>query len=47
MTPPTVLAGGVLAALFVAVNVGGSSTGVSFGPATGSGVLAFVSLRVV
>jgi PiT family inorganic phosphate transporter len=31
---------GVVAAVFVDVNVGGSSTGVAFGPATGSGVLS-------
>lgn len=31
---------GIAAALFVGVNVGGSSTGVAFGPATGSGVLS-------
>lgn len=31
---------GLIVAVFVGVNVGGSSTGVSFGPATGSGVLS-------
>lgn len=31
---------GLLVAVFVGVNIGGSSTGVSFGPATGSGVLS-------
>lgn len=31
---------GVVAAVFVGVNIGGSSTGVAFGPATGSGVLS-------
>ena len=31
---------GVLAATFVGVNVGGSSTGAAFGPATGSGILS-------
>jgi PiT family inorganic phosphate transporter len=34
---------GVAVAVFVGVNIGGSSTGVAFGPATGSGV---VSMRV-
>jgi PiT family inorganic phosphate transporter len=33
------LAVGLVASAFVAVNVGGSSTGVAFGPATGSGAL--------
>ena len=31
---------GVATAVFVGVNIGGSSTGVAFGPATGSGVLS-------
>lgn len=31
---------GLTAALFVGVNIGGSSTGVAFGPATGSGVVS-------
>ncbi|MFD1598454.1 inorganic phosphate transporter [Halobellus rarus] len=31
---------GVAVAVFVGVNIGGSSTGVAFGPATGSGVLS-------
>jgi PiT family inorganic phosphate transporter len=31
---------GVIAAIFVGVNIGGSSTGVAFGPVTGSGVLS-------
>jgi PiT family inorganic phosphate transporter len=31
---------GIATAIFVGVNVGGSSTGVAFGPATGSGVLS-------
>lgn len=31
---------GIATAVFVGVNVGGSSTGVAFGPATGSGVLS-------
>ncbi|WP_336036118.1 inorganic phosphate transporter [Halobacterium yunchengense] len=31
---------GLVAAVFVGVNVGGSSTGVAFGPATGSGALS-------
>ncbi|MFB6147016.1 MAG: anion permease [Halobacteriaceae archaeon] len=31
---------GVATALFVGVNIGGSSTGVAFGPATGSGILS-------
>ncbi len=34
---------GIATAIFVGVNIGGSSTGVAFGPATGSGVL---SMRV-
>ncbi|MFB6072044.1 MAG: anion permease [Halobacterium sp.] len=34
---------GVAAAVFVGVNIGGSSTGVAFGPATGSGVLSMRS----
>lgn len=31
---------GIATAIFVGVNIGGSSTGVAFGPATGSGVLS-------
>lgn len=31
---------GIAVAIFVGVNIGGSSTGVAFGPATGSGVLS-------
>ncbi|MFB6138521.1 MAG: inorganic phosphate transporter [Halobacteriaceae archaeon] len=34
---------GVATAVFVGVNIGGSSTGVAFGPATGSGVLSMRS----
>ena len=36
----TVFLVGVAVAAFVGVNIGGSSTGVAFGPATGSGVLS-------
>ncbi|WP_134668897.1 inorganic phosphate transporter [Halorussus marinus] len=40
MAVSTIFVVGVIAAVFVGVNVGGSSTGVAFGPATGSGVLS-------
>lgn len=40
MALSVVLIVGVAAAIFVGVNIGGSSTGVAFGPATGSGVLS-------
>jgi PiT family inorganic phosphate transporter len=43
MTEVALFGVGILTAVFVAVNVGGSSTGVCFGPAVGSGV---VSMRV-
>lgn len=34
------LAGGLVMAVYVGVNIGGSSTGVAFGPATGAGVVS-------
>jgi PiT family inorganic phosphate transporter len=40
MSVSVLLAVGLATAVFVGVNVGGSSTGVAFGPATGSGVLS-------
>lgn len=40
MAVSAMLVGGVAVAVFVGVNIGGSSTGVAFGPATGSGVLS-------
>jgi PiT family inorganic phosphate transporter len=40
VTVSVLLAAGVAAAVFVGVNIGGSSTGVAFGPATGSGVVS-------
>jgi PiT family inorganic phosphate transporter len=40
MTEAALLGVGLLTAAFVAVNVGGSSTGVCFGPAVGSGVVS-------
>ena len=40
MAPSVLFLVGIAAAVFVGVNVGGSSTGVAFGPATGSGVLS-------
>jgi len=40
MTEAALLGVGLLTAVFVAVNVGGSSTGVCFGPAVGSGVVS-------
>jgi PiT family inorganic phosphate transporter len=40
MTVSVLLLVAIAAALFVGVNIGGSSTGVAFGPATGSGVLS-------
>jgi len=40
MSEVAVLGVGLLTAVFVAVNVGGSSTGVCFGPAVGSGVVS-------
>jgi PiT family inorganic phosphate transporter len=40
MTEVALLGVGLLTAVFVAVNVGGSSTGVCFGPAVGSGVIS-------
>ncbi|MFB6136735.1 MAG: anion permease [Halobacteriaceae archaeon] len=39
MTLSVLFAVGIGTAVFVGVNIGGSSTGVAFGPATGSGVL--------
>ncbi|MFC6729722.1 anion permease [Natronoarchaeum mannanilyticum] len=38
--PSTLFLLGIAVAAFVGVNIGGSSTGVAFGPATGSGVLS-------
>ena len=43
MAQSVVFAVGVAVAVFVGVNTGGSSTGVAFGPATGSGVLSMRS----
>ena len=43
MTEVALFGVGILTAVFVAINVGGSSTGVCFGPAVGSGV---VSMRL-
>ena len=43
MTQSALLAVGVAVAVFVGVNIGGSSTGVAFGPATGSDVLSMRS----
>jgi PiT family inorganic phosphate transporter len=43
MVASVVLIGGVAVAVFVGINIGGSSTGVAFGPATGSGVLSMRS----
>ncbi len=40
MTALLILALGVLAAIFVGINIGGSSTGVAFGPAVGSNILS-------
>jgi len=40
MALPVMFIIGIAAAVFVGVNIGGSSTGVAFGPATGSGVLS-------
>ncbi len=42
MSATLLLAAGVLTAIFVGVNIGGSSTGVAFGPAVGSRVLRAV-----
>ncbi len=39
MAVSAILVVGIAVAVFVGVNIGGSSTGVAFGPATGSGVL--------
>lgn len=39
MSLPLLLIVGLAVAVFVGVNIGGSSTGVAFGPATGSGVI--------
>ena len=39
----TVLAAGILASLFVGFNIGGSSTGIAWGPAVGAGVLRKVT----
>ena len=43
MAQSALLVAGVAVAAFVGVNIGGSSTGVAFGPATGSGVLSMQS----
>ena len=40
MTEVALLGVGLLTAVFVAINVGGSSTGVCFGPAVGSGIIS-------
>lgn len=40
MAPSVLFVVGLATAIFVGLNVGGSSTGVSFGPATGSGALS-------
>ena len=39
----TVLTAGLLASLFVGFNIGGSSTGIAWGPAVGAGVLRKVT----